>query len=144
MPAAKGATHVLRLIRELLAFDPAQHEYRRGAGLRRADFAPAQRRVSDQRFQDAGYERTLRIMTAARLIAVSVSDPREHELPDAGLIELEDAETGALIAVDTGSKSVRRAYAASALARAAALREILRSMDMDLIEVVRPTITCWT
>jgi uncharacterized protein (DUF58 family) len=69
------------------------------------------------------------------LIAVSVSDPREHELPDAGLIELEDAETGALITVDTGSASVRRAYAASALARAGALREALRSMDIDLIEV---------
>lgn len=138
VPPAKGATHVLRLIRELLAFEPKRRGTNIGAALDYAARILHRRSVvfliSD--FLDGGYERTLRIMSRRHdLIAVSVSDPREHELPDAGLIELEDAETGALITVDTGSAPVRRAYAASARARAGALRETLRSMDIDLIEV---------
>ena len=74
--------------------------------------------ISD--FFDQDYERTLRILSRRHdLIAVSVNDPREYELPDVGLLDLEDAETGAITTVDTGSAAVRAPW--SLLAYAAAL-----------------------
>jgi uncharacterized protein (DUF58 family) len=69
--------------------------------------------VSD--FQDSGYEKLLRV--AARrhdVVCVSVTDPAERQLPDAGLAELEDPETGELVLVDTSDRSVREAFAANA------------------------------
>jgi len=138
IPPAKGTTHVLRLIRELLAFEPKQ----RGTNISAAiDYAA---RVLNRRsivflisdFFDTGYERTLRILGRRHdLIAMAINDPRELELPDVGIVDLEDAETGAMVTVDTGSAAVRRRYAADNLRRAEALRESLRSMDIDLIEV---------
>lgn len=138
VPAKKGLRHALRIVRELL--------YRQPAG-RGTDIALAVDYVANllhrrsivfllSDFQDRGYERTLRV--AARrheVIGVTATDPRELELPNAGLIEVEDAETGASLLVDTGSKKVRARYAA----RAAALRDerrlALRGSQVDAIEV---------
>ena len=65
--------------------------------------------ISD--FLEEGYEKQLRVLGKKHdLIAVSITDPREVKLPNVGLIELEDAETGELILIDTGSKGVRKNY----------------------------------
>jgi len=138
IPPAKGTTHVLRLISELLSFEPKKKGTKIRAGL---DFAA---RILNRRsivflisdFFDKDYDRTLRILSRRHdLIALSVNDPREYELPDVGLLDLQDAETGATITIDTGSAAVRRHYAAAGRARSEGLRESLRSMDIDLIEV---------
>ncbi len=139
IPPNKGVTHVLRLIRDVLSFRPRQS---------RTDIAGAldflgritHRRavvflVSD--FLATGYEKRLRI--AARrhdLIAVSITDPRERELPNAGLIDLEDAETGEVVTVDTGSEASRRQYAVLGKKRDAKLRETFTSTGIDHIRVV--------
>src|SRR6516165_1164669 len=97
VPPRKGTRHVLRLIRDVLFFQPK----RRGTCIRAAlDYA---NRVLHRRavlflmsdFLDRGYERSVKL-TGRRhdLIAVPLSDPREHELPPVGLLQLEDAETG--------------------------------------------------
>lgn len=138
IPPAKGTTHVLRLIRELLAFEPKQKGTNITAAL---DYAA---RILNRRsivflisdFFDKDYDRTLRILSRRHdLIAVSVNDPREQELPDVGLLDLEDAETGEMVTIDTGSAAVRRQFALAGRERADKLRESLRSMDIDLIEV---------
>lgn len=138
IPPAKGTTHVLRLISQLLSFEPKKKGTKIRAGL---DFAA---RILNRRsivflisdFFDKDYDRTLRILSRRHdLIALSVNDPREYELPDVGLLDLEDAETGATVTIDTGSVTVRRQYAAAGRARSEGLRESLRSMDIDLIEV---------
>ncbi len=138
IPPAKGTTHVLRLISELLSFEPKKKGTRIRAGL---DFAA---RILNRRsivflisdFFDQDYDRTLRILSRRHdLIALSVNDPREYELPDVGLLDLQDAETGATVTIDTGSAAVRKQYAAAGRARAEGLRDSLRSMDIDLIEV---------
>jgi hypothetical protein len=91
--------------------------------------------VSD--FQAAGYEKRLRIASRRHdLIAVSLKDPRESTLPAAGLIELEDAETGERTLVDTGSARVRRRYEALAREREDKLAASFRSMAIDQIPVV--------
>ena len=69
------------------------------------------------------------------LIACAVSDPRESELPDVGLVELQDPETGALHLVDTRSRSVRAAFAAQATAERDALQALFRRCGVDTLNV---------
>ena len=139
IPPKKGVSHVLRVIRDLLNAQPRRSRTDITQAL---DFLG---RVTHRRavvflvsdFQAAGYEKRLRI--AARrhdLIAVSLSDPREAALPAAGLIELEDAETGESVVVDSSNAAVRRSYEALTRARCDALAASLRSMGVDQIPVV--------
>lgn len=138
VPPRKGTRHVLRLIRDVLFHQPAH----RGTSLREGlDYL---NRVLHRRtivfllsdFLDTGFENAFK-RTGRRhdLVAVRISDPREEELPSVGLLELEDAETGRRILVDTGSRAVREAYAAAAGARREGLRQLARSARIDLIEV---------
>ena len=69
------------------------------------------------------------------LIAVSVTDPREIRMPDVGLLELEDAETGEIIVIDTGSRAVRRQYEALGTSRQGELLKLFRSIDIDHLEI---------
>ena len=69
------------------------------------------------------------------LIAVSVRDPGEMRLADAGLVVLADAETGKRVVIDSSSPAVRKAFAARALARQRALAESFASMEIDHIPV---------
>ena len=116
IPPRKGRQPVMRIVREVLA---AEEEAVGGTDLAGAIrfLNGVQKRkcvvflVSD--FQDSGYEKLLRVMARRHdMVCVSVSDPAEHQLPDAGLAELEDPETGELVLVDTSDRSVREAFAA--------------------------------
>jgi len=119
---AKTRRHVLRIIRELLYRQPAGRGTDIGGAL--AYLARVVRRraivfvLSD--FFDAGYEAALRAAALRHeIVALTLGDPRERELPDVGLLEMEDAETGERALVDTSSAEVRAAWAR----RAAAARE---------------------
>jgi uncharacterized protein (DUF58 family) len=135
----KGSRHVLRLIRDILAFSPrAEARTSLRAGLQ-ALAAVLKRRavvflVSD--FQDRGYEALLK--TAGRrhdLIAVLLADPREQRLPDVGLIELEDAETGERLLVDSSSPEVRRAWEQAGGEAREALTRLCHGAGIDLIPI---------
>jgi uncharacterized protein (DUF58 family) len=138
VPPRKGTRHVLRLIRDVLFYQPAH----RGTSLREGlDYL---NRVLHRRtivfvlsdFLDEGFEKSFK-RTGRRhdLIAVRITDPREAALPPVGLLELEDAETGARLLLDTGSRQVRQAYAAAAEGRREALRQLCHSARVDLVEV---------
>jgi uncharacterized protein (DUF58 family) len=138
LPPRKGTRHVLRLIRDVLFYQP-EH---RGTSLREGlDFL---NRVLHRRtivfllsdFLDRGFESAFK-RTGRRhdLIAVRISDPREEELPAVGLLELEDAETGQRRLVDTSSATVRTAFRAAAEQRRTALVQLSRQARVDLIEV---------
>ncbi|MFO0842514.1 MAG: DUF58 domain-containing protein [Gemmataceae bacterium] len=137
LPPRKGGKHVLRLIRDVLFFEPS----RRGTSLRHG--LDHLNRVLRRRaivflfsdFLDLDYDKPFR-RTARRheLIAVRLSDPREEALPDVGLVELEDAETGRRLLVDTSSTGLRQAYSARAADRARSVRQLARSAGVDLIE----------
>jgi len=136
IPPKKGTTHVLRLIREILSFSPERggtniaaslHFFGRITHKRSVAFL-----VSD--FIDQDFSRPMRIIARRHdLIAVSITDPREQELPDAGLIELEDAETGRRMMIDSSSPEVRRAFAASAVRRLNDLAGQFAAMGVDHI-----------
>ena len=139
IPPAKGTTHVLRLIRELLEFSPGRSETDIGVGIEYLARVTSRKAVvflvSD--FIGEGYEHQLRVIGKRHdLVAVSVSDPRELNIPNVGLVELEDAETGDIVLLDTASKSVRKKYEKQCLERRGRLREMLRSMDIDHVEIV--------
>ena len=90
--------------------------------------------VSD--FLDSGFEQALRIANRKHdLIAVSLSDPREMELPPVGILELEDAETGRTLLVDTWDRGVRERYAAEARERIEARRRLFRQNKVDSVEL---------
>jgi uncharacterized protein (DUF58 family) len=118
IPPRKGSTHVLRLIRELLAFkldDPGPASTNIGFAL--DSFSRLFKRkavvflISD--FLDHGYEHQLKVVGRRHdLIAVSLSDPREYTLPRVGIVELEDAETGEHFLLDTDSEEARDVYRA--------------------------------
>ncbi len=113
IPPKKGRTHTLRLIREILFFQPKGRGTVPGEALHYLNRVLTRRSVvfliSD--FQTAPFERELSV-TARRhdLIALSVADPHELELPDVGLVTFEDAETGEQIEVNTHDAAVRAAY----------------------------------
>ena len=87
-------------------------------------------------FLDDDLDRVLQ-RTARRheLIAVHLEDPRERELPNVGLVELEDTESGERVLVDTSSAAVRHEYAARADRREADLVKTLRGARIDRIRV---------
>jgi len=138
VPPAKGTTHVLRLIRELLDFKPRQTQTDIAAGLEYLGRVTTKKcvvfLVSD--FLGEGFEKRLHVLGKRHdVIAVSITDPREVRVPNVGLLELEDAETGERIIIDTGSAAVRRKYETLGLERQGGLRDLFRSMDVDQIEV---------
>jgi uncharacterized protein (DUF58 family) len=116
LPPKKGDKHVMRVIREILGYQPRYT----GTNLRLALETlskVAKRRsvafvVSD--FFATGFERALALASAKHdVIPVMVVDPRDEELPDVGLASFEDLETGEEIVVDTSDRRVREHYAAS-------------------------------
>jgi uncharacterized protein (DUF58 family) len=68
------------------------------------------------------------------LIAVSVNDPREIQIPDVGRLVLEDTETGELVEIDTGNAAVRARYQEQAAGRRQAVSRALRSLGVDLLQ----------
>lgn len=138
VPPEKGTTHVLRLIRELLNFKPEKAKTDLVAGMDYLGRVLHKKSVvfliSD--FQSAGFEKQLRILGKRHdLIAVSITDPREVTMPNVGLIQLEDAETGEMVIIDTGSASFRDRYEKLGGSRLNELKKLFRSMDIDHIDI---------
>jgi len=138
IPPRKGRTAAMRLVREVLATE----ETRRGtdiAGALRFLNQVQKRRavvfiISD--FMDTNFERELRV-TGRRhdVICCALSDPRERELPDVGLIEIQDPETGALEILDTSSASLRAAFQDQARRDEEALSKLFRKNKIDALHL---------
>ena len=136
IPARKGRTAVTRLVREVLACEETRERTDITAALRFLNQVQKRKAVvflvSD--FQDSGYERELRIARRHHdIIACPVLDPCECELPDVGLIEMQDPETGELLLVDTASSAVRRAFREQASARHQELHDFLKRTGIDCL-----------
>ncbi len=138
VPPSKGRRHVLRVIREILFFEPKGRKTNIPGALHFLNGITKRRAVtflvSD--FMADGYEVPMRV--AARrhdLIGVVVSDPREAELPDVGLLCVRDAETDREILVNTSNPKVREEYAKDARKRSAARDRIFQRNRVDTIHV---------
>jgi uncharacterized protein (DUF58 family) len=139
--------HIMRLIRETLFFQPAH----RGTDIAKAlDFANqiVHRKaviflVSDFNLGTPFEERLAVLRGKLQItnrrhdvIAVSVTDPREESLPDVGRICIEDAESGLVVELDTGSAKVRDAYARQSRQRRDLTAARIRSLGVDLLEFI--------
>lgn len=150
IPPRKGTQNVLRVIREVLFFQPE----RRQTDIPKAVeyLTKVTRRhtvsflISDFMIQDivrphqpdevVPLQKVLAIANKRHdLIAVTLNDPKEVELPDAGLLMLEDAETGKAGLVDSTSPLVRDQYRARAIARQQTRQRLFRRVGMDYVDV---------
>jgi uncharacterized protein (DUF58 family) len=148
LPPRKGRRHILRLIREMLFFKPKRTGTNIPAGLaflnhvlhRRSivflltDFlhsfgaTAANSGIGRDALQEVG-------LTNARhdLVCLHLHDPRESVLPSAGLLTIEDAETGELIELDSSRGAVRYKFAATNVERLAELDRALRRAGVDTL-----------
>lgn len=138
MPPSKGRSQVLRVIREVLAFEPGYRGTDIAAALEYAGRVLVRRAVvfviSD--FLDEGYERALNVLNRKHdVIAVDITDPREEELVGVGLVELEDAETGRRLTLDTGWGKPQESLLSAGQRRSVSLRRRLGRLDVDLIPI---------
>lgn len=138
VPPKKGKSHVLRVLRELLYHQPQGKatnialalEYLRRVVNRRAVVFL----VSD--FISENYQKALQIANRRHdLVAITITDPRETELPDVGFIELEDAETGEVILLDTSDVRLRETFSESSSKTIRERNRLLHSMNVDTIDV---------
>ena len=139
IPPAKGRRHALRVVRELLVFKPQGKKTDLQAGLEYLSGILRRRSIvmviSD--FQDSGYERALKLLRRRHdVIAVSVVDPREMALPDAGFVELEDPETGETLLVDTSDAKFREAFKKEAQNELKRLRQLFQRISVDFVRIV--------
>ena len=141
VPPKKGRRHVLRVVREILAFQPQGRgtdlqlalDYLNRVQARRAvTFVVSDFQVTDEE----SVRKKLRVASKRHdVIALSLRDPREEELPAVGLLELRDAETGERALVDTFDRRVRERFATKARERLEGLRRLLRSASVDQVEI---------
>lgn len=143
VPPKKGRVHVLRLIRDILYFEPERRgtdaaqalEFLMHVLKRRAIVFLISDLMGDS-YRPETIRRPLGIVARKHdLVAVSVSDPAERELPKLGLVEMEDAETGELATVDTSDPVLRKRFAAAQAARQEAVERLFRQLGVDHIPV---------
>ncbi len=138
VPPAKGRRHALRVIRDLLAFTPEDRATNIAAALAYVARLLRHRSIvvvlSD--FRAKGWEEQLqRVSMKHEVVAITVDDPRESDLPSAGWIELEDAESGDRVLVDTSSAQARlQQHMAAERARLARARR-LKQANVDHVSL---------
>ena len=144
VPAKKGRRHVLRLIRDLLAFRPSGRGTDIATALDYAGRMLPHRSIlfllSDFQMPEAadfpGFSRTLKLVSNRHdVVAIRMIDAAEESLPNAGVLLLTDPETGREVAMDTGRASLREFYDARAGTEERELRGLFRRLAVDEIEV---------
>jgi len=138
IPPDKGQLHVLHIIREILSFEPKGKGTCISCALDYLGKTVKKKCVtfliSD--FQDSEYDKQLKLAAIHYdLIAITITDPRELELPNAGLVELADTETGEQILVDTASAAARKKFNLAAKARHLEIKDSLARLNIDQIDV---------
>lgn len=145
VPPRKGPRHVLRIVREILTLKPEGRGTDLPAALdevsrvlrRRAVVFVLSDFLTDATIAGVRpWEHSMRLARARHdVIPITIGDQREYELPDVGLVEFEDLETGRRRWVDTRSRAVRGRYAAFARERTARRTSALRRMRMESIDL---------
>ena len=144
IPPKKGRSHLLRIIRELLEFEPEESGTNVGEALRYLTNAIKRRCTAflipdlidlDGEFNPNWHEALKVAVNRHELSVISVYDPGERSLPDIGLVRLRDAETGGEIWADTSSKSVRENFLRWNERASASIDTTLRRYGVDKVEI---------
>jgi uncharacterized protein (DUF58 family) len=138
VPPRKGTKHVFKVIREALYFKP------KGKGTDIPGCLRYLQRITKKKtitfiisdFYAEGLKMPLSIATKRHdVIAVHVTDPRDSELPDVGIVRLEDPETEESFVLDTSDPSVREGYSEKARLREAERKKLFYSVKVDRVFV---------
>ncbi|MDQ3334800.1 MAG: DUF58 domain-containing protein [Myxococcota bacterium] len=137
VPPKKGRRHVLRVIGEILAFEPTSRGTDIAEGLDLLGKIARRRSVvflvSD--FLSEGWEDAMRVTRQRHeIVPVVVGDPLERQLPSVGLLALEDLETGQIVEIDTSGPAGRQ-FAARAKEHAREREQALRRLNVDIVEI---------
>ena len=149
IPPKKGKSHILRIIREVLAFHPKEKGTNIAGALEFFNSVIKKRSIcfilSD--FMSKKFEKPLKIASKKHdIIALRIHDRREDILPNIGLVPMQDAETEEMIFVDTSSKKVRDLFMQNRASNVANLKRLLPASGVDIIDIntgtdyVRPLI----
>ncbi len=138
IPPQKGKKHILRIIRELIDFEPSTKGTNIGEAVRFFSNVVKKRSIafiiSD--FLSENYEESLKVASSRHdVVAAQIYDPREFDLPNVGLIKAVDSETGEVFWADTSSKKVRSEYSEWRAKKQKALEESLARNSIDLISL---------
>jgi len=138
VPPKKGKQHVLRVLRELLYFEPEDKKTNISVALEYLSNVVRKRSIvfliSD--FISEDFSRALKIVNKKHdVVAVNITDPREKELPDVGFIELEDAENGEIITVDSTDSELRNLYYTYNRKQKEDRDRLFKSMNVDFIDI---------
>jgi uncharacterized protein (DUF58 family) len=138
VPPRKGKSHALRIIREVLSFEPQGNQTNIKQALEYFNHTIKKKAIvfliSD--FLDVGYEKILRIVGKKHdLIGMVLQDPREKNMIDAGLIKFRDAETGEIRYLDTGDKIVRQSIIEENILLADYQRQLFVSSRLDSVKI---------
>ena len=138
VPPRKGRTHVMRLVSDILTFQPKGKGTDLAAGLtylsRLARRKTVTFLISD--FLADGYEPPLRLVGRKHdLVPVVIEDPLEQEFPRLGLVEMEDPETGERFVVDTSDPLVRGRFARAMQAQREERRRLFKKLELDHVEL---------
>lgn len=143
IPPKKGRSHILMIIRELVSFKPSGNGTNISEALRYLVGVNKKRTTSfllsdlvNAKEDMPKFEDALKIASSKHdLMAIHIFDKRDRELPDVGIIEMEDAETGAIEWVDTSSRRVRDFWTRSYEERTAKMSRLLTHNRVDVAEV---------
>lgn len=138
VPPKKGKQHVLRVLRELLYFEPEAKKTNISKALEYFSSVVRKRSIvfliSD--FLSEDFSSALKIANKKHdVVAVRINDPRENSLPDVGFIELEDAETGEIAAFDTNDPALRDLYTRTISREKEQRDKLFKSMNVDSIDI---------
>ena len=140
VPPRKGKRHVLRMVRDLLVYSPEGRGTSIESALDTINRVVKRRSITFLISDFLADPESLRRPLAATnrrhdVIALDLHDPMEHQIPDVGLMALEDAETGELEWVDTSNKAWRQAFEARILDLEQQKRRMLSSLAIDHIQI---------
>lgn len=138
IPPKKGSSHILRIIRELIDFKAENNGTNISEALRYLTNAIKKKStafiISD--FMDDGFEKAIQIANYKHdLIAIRITDEREKEMPDVGMVRMLDAETGKQMWVDTSSSKIRKLYANRAATKSASLDKLFARFGVDMAKI---------
>ena len=138
IPPKKGKKHILRIIRELIEFKPSNTKTNIDLAVKHFNNMIKKRSIafliSD--FLDDGYEKSMKIARKKHdLVALRIYDNREKELPNIGIAQLKDSETGTIKWLNTSSKKNRLKYRNNAIRREHETLEIFRKSNVDFANI---------